>query len=635
MKELIMQDERVMCAEILKKYYSAKATKKACKRFQKVYFLGDENRICDYLMPAVAANNAKAPLFEEVIYLQNGGESAYRQEIMQEQAVLPLEALKEQIGAAAFFFFADCQTAANQEKTLAMLEQVTAYLKRFPASRCILSVLLPKVPAFSKEITALAEREYNFYLEQVCERSPEIDFYLELENYCRKAVGEGADLTMLRHTNILAPDCAHTPGMDLSALAEDCVRKQRVEISDADRQEWFSISYIRSACYDVFLSLNKARTGHIYNADCEKTSLEQIKRQIYNASDLFALNTTLSPKAEPAYRVLSSLKLEKVGIKPQPRMGAGIKHLVSYVGNVEYDNKPNVEFYCGKIKPIQALEVEILKEIDRICQKHNIKYFLAGGTLLGAVRQGCSIPWDDDLDIGFLRDDFEKFKKACKTELGAGFSYSGPKQGSHYTIDKIRLDATYFSTNFSNKNVYPDGLFVDLLIYDKTSNIKLFQRLHSVVLTALTTLMLIKWFNTPRRNYHYLFTRLFLPLLRIIPWGVFHGIFDFCAKFYRYKKNAKWLIDSVGKKVYADPLPNAGLDDTVYVDFEGIQAPIPIDPAPYLNYAYGPNYMQLPALSQRRCPHNFARIDLGKYVFDINEEREFRDVDIRGELFEK
>lgn len=636
MKELIMQDERVMSADIIKGYYRSKGAKKACKKFNKVYFLGDENRVCDYLLQAVAANNAAAPLFDEVIYLQHGGESDYRKQSIEEKKVLPMEALKDAQGTAAFFFFADCHGGLEaQEQTVGMLTQVLAYLKRFPQSRCILNVLLPQTPAYSKEITALAEREYNFYIEQVCEKTAGIEYYLQLEALCRAAVKEGADLAILRHSNILAPDCAHTPGMDLSALAAECVQKKCVEISDADRQEIFSISYIRTACYDVFLSLNKARKGHIYNADCEALSLETIKRQIYAANDMFALKTELSAKAEPAYRALTSLKLQKLGIRPQLRMGTGVRHMLSYVGDVEFSNKANVEFYRGEIKAIQALEVEILKEIDRICQKHNIKYFLAGGTLLGAVRQGCSIPWDDDLDIGFLRDDFEKFKKVCKTELREGFSYSGPKQGSHYTIDKIRLDSTYFSTNFSNKNVYPDGLFVDLLIYDKTSNIKIFQRLHSIVLTALTTLMLIKWFNTPRKNYHYLFTRIFLPLLRIIPWGVFHGIFNFCAKFYRHKKNAKWLIDSVGKKVYADPLPNAGLDDTVYVDFEGIKAPIPIDPAPYLNYAYGPNYMQLPALSQRRCPHNFARIDLGKYVFDVNEEQTFREVDIRGELFEE
>ena len=166
-------------------------------------------------------------------------------------------------------------------------------------------------------------------------------------------------------------------------------------------------------------------------------------------------------------------------------------------------------------------------------------------------------------------------------------------------------------------------------------NIKLFQKLHSLVLTALTTIMLIKWYGVPRRNYHYWFSKIMLPVLKCIPWCVFHGVFNFCAKFYRYKKNAKWLIDSVGKKVYADPLPNEGLDEVVYVDFEGIKAPIPADPVPYLTYAYGPNYMELPPLSQRRCPHNFARIDLGKYVFDAKGQKPFRKVDVRGELFEE
>ncbi len=619
MKQAILRDEQIMSADVIKKYYQSLYKRKAFKRCKRVLFIGENHLIGDYLFGAVEALNAGTPLFEAVVAPQEAA-----------------AALEESQGAAALFMFADATDLQGREATLALWAKAFAYMKSNPGSRCVATVLLPKVPAFSKEVTALAEREYNFYIEEVAEKTAETAYYLELERLCADAVKEGADLSLLRYSNVLAPDRAHTPGMDLSALVADCAAKKCVEITDSDGQEVFSISYIRSAVNDVFMSLEKARKGHIYNADGMQMSLLEIKNMIRAASDIFALKTDLSAGAQqPGYRVLSSLKLQKVGIKPKRLMGAGIKHLVSYVAGTEYDAKENVEFYCGKIKTIQALEVEILKEIDRICQKHNIKYFLAGGTLLGAVRQGCSIPWDDDLDIGMLRDDFEKFKKVAKSELLPGFSYSGPKEGSHYTIDKIRLDPTYFSTNFSNKNVYPDGLFVDLLIYDKTSNNRLFQRLHSIVLTALTTVMLIKWFNTPRKNYHYAFSRIFLPLLRILPWGLFHGLFNFCAKWYRHKKNARWLIDSVGKKVYADPLPNAGLEDTVYVDFEGIKAPIPVDPVPYLTYAYGPSYMELPTYSQRRCPHNFARIDLGKYVFDAKEEKEFRDVDIRGELFEQ
>ena len=69
------------------------------------------------------------------------------------------------------------------------------------------------------------------------------------------------------------------------------------------------------------------------------------------------------------------------------------------------------------IEEIKKIELSMLIELDNICRKHKINYFLAGGTFLGAIRHKGFIPWDDDIDVGMLRKDYDVFCEICKTEL--------------------------------------------------------------------------------------------------------------------------------------------------------------------------------------------------------------------------
>ena len=80
-------------------------------------------------------------------------------------------------------------------------------------------------------------------------------------------------------------------------------------------------------------------------------------------------------------------------------------------------------FYIpSEIKQAWAAEMKVLEIVDQICQQHNIAYFADWGTLLGAVRHGGFIPWDDDLDITMKRPDYERFIKVAKDNLPEGYT---------------------------------------------------------------------------------------------------------------------------------------------------------------------------------------------------------------------
>lgn len=76
-----------------------------------------------------------------------------------------------------------------------------------------------------------------------------------------------------------------------------------------------------------------------------------------------------------------------------------------------------------KMKKVWAVELDLLSELDRVCKKYNIKYYAAFGTLLGAIRDKGFIPWDDDIDVWLLRDEYERLKQVAPKEFTGKYYY--------------------------------------------------------------------------------------------------------------------------------------------------------------------------------------------------------------------
>lgn len=123
------------------------------------------------------------------------------------------------------------------------------------------------------------------------------------------------------------------------------------------------------------------------------------------------------------------------------------------------------EFNQQQLRVCQLKQLSILIEIDRICQQHNIGYWLDGGTLLGAVRHGGFIPWDDDIDIAMRKEDMERFVAVAPAELPEGLFLQTPQSEpqSKEPIVKVRdLNSFYVEGGDNFAADYQKGVYVDI-----------------------------------------------------------------------------------------------------------------------------------------------------------------------------
>lgn len=267
-----------------------------------------------------------------------------------------------------------------------------------------------------------------------------------------------------------------------------------------------------------------------------------------------------------------------------------------------------IELTGEQLRQLQMIQLEMLIEVDRICCKCGIRYNIIAGTLLGAVRHGGYIPWDDDADVAFLRPEYERFRKVCKTELDRTrfyFQDHRNTKGYRWGYGKLRRKNTLFLRENQEHMPYNQGVFIDIFPLDGVPDNYFLRSIKNFECYCIRKIMWSKVGKVADNNF---WKRQTYKILDKIPerkvFRYYHSMV------YRANKKRTKMI-----RILTFPTPNSewgyyrcwyeNSADTFFEGkiFQGIK-----DYDSYLTFKFE-NYMKLPPIDERKA-HPVSKIKL-------------------------
>lgn len=268
-------------------------------------------------------------------------------------------------------------------------------------------------------------------------------------------------------------------------------------------------------------------------------------------------------------------------------------------------------------KDIQNKELEMLLYFKEFCDAHNLRFYLCGGGLIGAIRHNGFIPWDDDIDVFMPRPDYERLAQIWDHEANPQYKYCRTTKDAiyHDAGASIRDTETTFINRHSVNEDICHGLALEIMPIDgcpKGAMARFFQ---------LMWAMMFALFNAQRlpdnkgKVYRLLagcmYKLIYKPSWRYHLWRLAEKKmtqYDFDSS-----DEVTELIGSIkGMKLRH---PQKDFSDVVYKDFEGHQIPVMAGYERYLRLIWG-DYMQLPPVEQRVPKHDAVFIDMEHSYLD-------------------
>jgi lipopolysaccharide cholinephosphotransferase len=246
------------------------------------------------------------------------------------------------------------------------------------------------------------------------------------------------------------------------------------------------------------------------------------------------------------------------------------------------------------LRKAQLRMLEILREVDRICRKNNIQYWLDGGTLLGAVRHGGFIPWDDDIDICVMRKDRKRLEKLLATELPDNLIFmneTATSRDSKVMDTKSCIYLIYNDENIKNSS-NESGVFIDIFYQERTS---------------LKLRNFINFFY--RRSYRiikgYKTRNPFETILGFVAYPIMVSVIQMIRafKFVFPANNIAYEYESSCYAIFNVQHTKSAILPISTLIFEGKEFFCPANPDTYLREQYG-DYMQIPP-EEKRMVHSY------------------------------
>ena len=250
----------------------------------------------------------------------------------------------------------------------------------------------------------------------------------------------------------------------------------------------------------------------------------------------------------------------------------------------------------------------LLDKFILICKEHNLSYTLLGGSVLGAVRHGGIIPWDDDIDIGMPRNDYEKLLSIADNVFGTKYKLISAYNDKDYVYPFAKLFDNDTTLVEFKDFFYLGGIYIDIFPLDgipKNGN----KRIHRIwkIRYAATNLILSKYSSSYKKQHY------FRCLIYKLIFGSFNNALKVCDKYsqkYPYNQQynianyfGAWKEKEISDYSWFNPLKE-------YI-FEGRKVWGPNNYDAYLSKMYG-DYMTPPPIEKRKSHHPHHFIDLSR-----------------------